>query len=329
MKKLTGFVLVLLLCMSVALSATAITTIPFLEEECSFSLSFTKGADATARIKENGYTKTLMWVGTVEDSTLGTAYLWAENSTPFGLQLLSQKDFSSFAGDLKLSPSPYCTFATAGEITVHIEGGIPSLRKDGAALEVLDIQSKTGMTFSVPVKDQNGDPVPGAVFCLEGIISGGNDMKEYGNITSDHQGMLTFPMEVQPHLTYWLTQVSAPAGYSPMAQEMVDVRLTKDSGFAAFAEADNGHMTSTVLACLINEKQGGQPTPSNPSGSPQPGNPNPGEQGNANPQPSLGGTAQNPNPPRTGDSATPVCWLLLMLLAVAALAVLGRKAARE
>ena len=328
--KRAALILVLALCLTLGLVLPAMantTDVPFLDTQAAYTLSFmdATGENETVKILMDGKHAALMWVGTAGHSTLGNVYLWVDDGNKHGVKLLSNGDLSAFSGDLILYPSPYCTFETDSVIEVHIENGIPSLRSDGVQLDTLVIKGKEGMTFSVPVKDQNGDPVPGAVFAVSGITYGGNDLVPYGNVTTDANGILTFPMTLKPNLVYWFEQVSAPTGYETMPDKTVEVRLTEKDGFAAYPCQSSGY-ADAPLASVLNRKA------TTPPG-------NSGGQGMAIPAPTstpVSGNAAAPAAsavtapaPRTGDEAHPALYAVLALTAAAAWLLLYRKAAHQ
>jgi len=324
--------LALFLTLGLVLPAMANTTdVPFLDTQDAYILSFmdAAGVNPTVNIQMDGKAAALMWVGTAGNSTLGNVYLWADNGNKHGVKLLSNGDLSAITPDpidLILYPSPYCTFETDSVIEVHIENGIPSLRSDSVPLDTLVIKGKEGMTFSVPVKDQNGDPVPGAVFAVKGITYGGNDFDTFGNITSDANGILTFPMTLKPHLVYWFEQVSAPTGYETMPDETVEVRLTEKDGFAAYPYQSSGY-ADAPLTSVLNRKTTTTP-PGNSGGQgmaiPAPtSTPNPGNAA------ALAAPAVTAPAPRTGDEAYPALYAVLALTAAAVWLLLYRKAAHQ
>ena len=319
--KRAALILLLALCLTLGLVVPAMantTDVPFLDTQAACTLSFmdAAGENATVKIQMDGTHAALMWVGTASESTLGNVYLWVDDGNKYGVKLLSNGDLSTFSGDLILYPSPYCTFETDSIIEVHVEDGIPSLRSDGIPLDTLIIKGKEGMTFSVPVKDQNGDPVPGAVFAVYGITYGGNDLDTFGNVTTDASGILTFPMTLKPHLVYWFEQVSAPDGYETMPDETVDVRLTEKDGFAAYPYQSSGY-ADAPLSSILNRKTSTPPA-------------NDGGQDAPIPAPAPGNApAVTTPPPRTGDAAHPALYAVLALTATAAWLVLHRKAAHQ
>lgn len=323
--KRVALALMLALCLTLGLVLPAMantTDVPFLDTQDACILPFEDAAGVkTAKIEMDGKAAALMWVGSASESTLGNVYLWAADSTN-GAYLLSNSDLSAFTGDLILYPSPYCTFETDRVIEVHIQDGIPSLYSDGVQLDTLVIKGKEGMTFSVPVKDQNGDPVPGAVFAVSGITYGRDDLVPYGNVTTDANGILTFPMTLKANLVYWFEQVSAPAGYETMPDETVEVRLTEKDGFAAYPYQSSGY-ADAPLTSILNRKTTTTP-PANDGGQDAPiPAPNPGNAA-APAAPAVTAPA-----PRTGDEAHPALYAVLALTAAAAWLLLYRKAAHQ
>lgn len=175
---------------------------------------------------------------------------------------------------------------------------------DKAKIEGVKISS---FPFSIPVVDQYGDPVEGAVFDLQTVTWGGNDEMSLGTVTTGADGILRFPGMLQADGAYWFKQISAPKGYEPMQEESVALEMDLDKGVIS-AMTDTEHPNEVRLAQVINRRQGAKPTPtSTPTPMPMPG-----------PQPA-------PRPPLTGDD-TPL-WLwggLALVCVVVAIALVLR-----
>lgn len=224
-----------------------------------------------------------LWVGTIEDPILGVAYLCSETNVNGGLTFWGNAGYKddSYNSTLALKPSPACTFPPGKwEVTFH--NGVPYLNCDDQYIQKMQVAVNRGR-FSIPVRDQFGKPVVGAVFSISGVTWGGNGDKSFGQVTTDQSGMLVFPMELIADRAYWFEQVTAPAGYLPMKEKLYEVKIGFQGGFAAMV-ADYDHFQPQTIREVINKTDDGKLNTASPAAN------------GSNPDSAY-------TPPKTGDSS--------------------------
>ncbi|MCI5956139.1 MAG: prealbumin-like fold domain-containing protein [Clostridiales bacterium] len=270
--------------------------------QTAFAVSFSQYGDAIPFTDAHGFTGSAadgngvicsnLWLGTVEAPVLGKAYLVSETPVNGGLTLYGDAGYRSYTGDLPIQPSPACTLPQ-GQWTVRFAGGVPFLYRDGAYQPQMTGVTITEAAFSIPVQDQYGTPVAGAVFELESITWGGNDSESLGVVTTGADGLLRFPRPLSADRVYWFTQSSAPAGYKPMTPEMMDVQFATSGGFRAMT--NTSYPNEAYVNVILNPREGSQPA--------------------------TAPTPASAQPPKTGDSSQPL--LLFVLATLSGLALLG------
>ena len=124
---------------------------------------------------------------------------------------------SAYTGELALQPCGACTLPQ-GNWSIRFQSGNPVLMLDGSEKEKIEDVEISSFPFSIPVVDQYGDPVEGAVFDLQTVTWGGNDEMSLGTVTTRADGILRFPGMLQADGAYWFKQISAPKGYEPMQE---------------------------------------------------------------------------------------------------------------
>lgn len=246
-----------------------------------------------------------LWVGTVEAPGLGKAFLYSLTPVTGGLALYGSAEYRKYTGDLTIEPSPACSLPE-GTWSVHFEDGVPYLNKNGMYEPKMIGVTVYETTFSIPVRDQYGNPVVGAVFELEGTTWGGNDILDAETIVSDKNGMLTFPYPVIADRSYWFSQVSAPEGYEMMEEELIKVEISTSGGFRAMT--NSVYPNETYVDAVINRT-----TKAPSSGQTSGSGGNTGNTGN------TASSASASTPPRTGDTTRLVP--LFILLGVSALVI--------
>lgn len=199
-------------------------------------MPFRYGGGATGLFSDNnGHSQAdNIWIGTVEAPGLGKAFLWQETVVNGGLALFGSAGYQTYTGRLTIQQSPACTLP-AGTWQVDMVAGVPYLWLNNVYHPSAQLVVNTGH-FSIPVRDQFGQPVVGAVFHVEAATWGGNDLEDFGLVSSDANGVLTIPALLYGDRYYWFTQVSAPAGYSPMAENLISVEIG-ENGFAAMVNS--------------------------------------------------------------------------------------------
>lgn len=280
-----------------------------------------------------------LWVGTVEAPGLGKAFLFSESPANGGLSLQGSEGYKSYTGRLTIQPSPACTLP-AGTWSVLFQNGVPYLNKDGMYEPKMIGVEVFETTFSIPVRDQYGNPVAGAEFALDGITWGGNGELDTETIVSDENGILTFPYSVIADRSYWFKQTSAPAGYEKMEEELIEVEISTSGSFRAMT--NTSYPNETYVDVIINKSTSAAPsTGQTPSGGGSGNGQTPPVSGNGNgsgqtPAGSGTGSGQTPSgsgngasgnastPPRTGDAAQPALLLGLLLLSALGIAGLAR-----
>ena len=121
---------------------------------------------------------------------------------------------------------------------------------DGSEKEKIEDVEISSFPFSIPVVDQYGDPVAGAVFDLQTVTWGGNDEMSLGTVTTGADGILRFPGMLQADGAYWFKQISAPKGYEPMQEESVALEMDLDKGVIS-AMTDTEHPNEVRLSQVI------------------------------------------------------------------------------
>lgn len=234
-KRLRIYILLTLILSLACAQASAVTFLDY-----GTSIPFYNSASETTGIVygPNKAPTANLWVGTVEAPGLGKAFLYSE-TTAFGggLAFYGSEGYLSYTGRLAIEPSPACKLPE-GSWSAVFQNGVPYLNKDGSYEPEMIGVTVYETTFSIPVRDQYGNPVVGAVFELEGTTWGGNDILDPETIVSDKNGMLTFPYPVIADRSYWFRQLSAPEGYEMMEEERIEVEISTSGGFRA--------MTNTV-----------------------------------------------------------------------------------
>lgn len=257
-------------------------------------------SDANGKLCDN------LWLGTVEAPRLGTAYLYTfvdvyEGKTQGFLYLYGDEAYLAYTGELALQPCGACVLPQ-GNWSIRFQSGRPVLMLNGSDKAKIEGVKINSFPFSIPVVDQYGDPVAGAVFDLQTVTWGGNDEMSLGTVTTGADGILRFPGMLQADGAYWFKQISAPKGYEPMQEESVALEMDLDKGVIS-AMTDTEHPNEVRLSQVINRRQGAKPTPT-PTSTPTPTpTPMPG------PQPA-------PRPPLTGDDTPLWLWGGLALVCV-------------
>ena len=222
-----------------------------------------------------------LWVGTVEAPGLGKAYLESHTMSDGGLAFKGDAGYKTFSGRLTLHPCSACTLP-AGEWSVLFVNGVPYLNHRLSAQEAWVWEPTVNVevyksAFSVPVRDQFGQPVVGAVFHLEyGTRNGGLGEE---TITTDANGMLRFSTQMDAQRYQELTQVSAPAGYRKMDASMYNIEIAPTGGFRVMA--DNEIETIQYVDVIINKTADGKPVVTQ-------------------------------TPPKTGDNSHPMLYAILL-----------------
>ncbi|MDY2656951.1 MAG: prealbumin-like fold domain-containing protein [Candidatus Limiplasma sp.] len=241
-----------------------------------------------------------LWLGTVEASGLGTAYLYTfvdvyEGKTQGFLYLYGDTGYLAYAGELPLRPCNACTLPQ-GNWTIRFLNGEPALMLNGLEKEKIEGVKINSFQFSIPVVDQYGEPVVGAVFDLKTVTWGGNDEMSLGTVTTGADGILHFPGTLKADGAYWFEQISAPSGYEPMQEKLVALEMDLDKG-AISAMTNTEHPNEVRLSQVTNRRQGVKPT-STPIPTPTPG------------------TQLASRPPLTGDNTPVWLWGTLALVCV-------------
>lgn len=287
------------LALSFALACQTAFAVSFSREEYKQIVFETIGG----AINTNGKFCDNLWLGTVKAPGLGTAYLYTfvdvyDGKTAGFFYLYGEEAYLAYTGDLPLQPCGACVLPR-GNWSIHFQSGKPALRLDGSEKAKIEGIRINSFQFSIPVRDQYGDPVMGAVFDLQTVTWGGNDQMSLGTVTTGADGMLRFPGTLQADGAYWFKQISAPEGYEPMPDKSVVLEMDLETG-ALSAMTSAEHPNEVRLSQVLNRRLSAKPTPA-------PG-----------PQP----TSQ---PPHTGDD-TPL-WLwggLALVCVVVAIALVLR-----
>ena len=256
-------------------------------------------SDANGKLCDN------LWLGSVEAPGLGRAYLYTfvevyEGKTQGILYLYGDEAYLAYTGELALQPCGACVLPQ-GNWSIRFQSGRPVLMLNGSDKAKIEGVKISSFPFSIPVVDQYGDPVEGAVFDLQTVTWGGNDEMSLGTVTTGADGILRFPGMLQADGAYWFKQVSAPDGYEPMQERSVVLEMDVDKGVIS-AMTNTEHPNEVRLSQVINRRQGAKPTPI-PTPIPTPG------------------TQPASQPPLTGDS-TPL-WLWGGLALVCAAVAIG------
>lgn len=286
-----------LVALCVALACQTAFAVSFSREEYQQIVFETIGgaSDANGKLCDN------LWLGTVEAPGLGRAYLYTFVDVYVGktqgfLFLYGDEAYLAYTGELALQPCGACVLPQ-GNWSIRFQSGRPVLMLNGSDKAKIEGVKISSFPFSIPVVDQYGDPVEGAVFDLQTVTWGGNDEMSLGTVTTGADGILRFPGMLQADGAYWFKQVSAPDGYEPMQERSVVLEMDVDKGVIS-AMTNTEHPNEVRLSQVINRRQGAKPTPI-----PTPG------------------TQPASQPPLTGDS-TPL-WLWGGLALVCAAVAIG------
>ena len=119
-------------------------------------------SDANDKLCDN------LWLGTVEAPGLGTAYLYTfvdvyEGKTQGFLYLYGDEAYLAYTGELALQPCGACVLPQ-GNWSIRFQSGRPVLMLNGSDKAKIEGVKISSFPFSIPVVDQYGDPVEGAVF---------------------------------------------------------------------------------------------------------------------------------------------------------------------
>lgn len=186
-----------LVALCVALACQTAFAVSFSREEYRQIVFETIGgaSDANGKLCDN------LWLGSVEAPGLGRAYLYTFVDVYVGktqgfLFLYGDEAYLAYTGELALQPCGACTLPQ-GSWTIRFQNGKPSLMLNGSDKAKIEGVKISSFPFSIPVVDQYGDPVEGAVFDLQTVTWGGNDEMSLGTVTTGADGILRFPGMLQ------------------------------------------------------------------------------------------------------------------------------------
>lgn len=199
-----------------------------------------------------------LWLGTVEAPRLGTAYrirLW---------MFMKERHRASFTSTVTrpilrireswpFSPAAACVLPQ-GNWSIRFQSGRPVLMLNGSDKAKIEGVKINSFPFSIPVVDQYGDPVAGAVFDLQTVTWGGNDEMSLGTVTTGADGILRFPGMLQADGAYWFKQISAAEGLRAMQEESVALERDLDKGVIS-AMTDTEHPNEVRLSRVINRRR--------------------------------------------------------------------------
>ena len=175
------------------------------------------------------------------------------------LYLYGDEAYLAYTGELPLQPCGACVLPR-GNWSIRFQSGRPALRLDGSEKAKIEGIRINSFQFSIPVRDQYGDPVMGAVFDLQTVTWGGNDQMSLGTVTTGADGMLRFPGTLQADGAYWFKQISAPEGYEPMPDKSVVLEMDLETG-ALSAMTSAEHPNEVRLSQVLNRRLSAKPTP--------------------------------------------------------------------